>query len=113
MSARARQPDGTPARAESIDDRPLNRDDAERLATLLKVVSDPTRLQILSMIHGSTDAEACVGDLYPGLGLRQPTVSHHLKLMSEAGLLRRDKRGREVWYSIEPHRLPAIADILR
>lgn len=91
----------------------LTRDDAERLAGLLRVVSDPTRLQLLSMLLAAPDAEANVTDLTEPLDLTQPTVSHHLRLMVEAGVLRRERRGKQVWFSIVPERLAAIADILR
>lgn len=91
----------------------MSRGDAERLAGLLRVVSDPTRLQLLSMIVSAPAGEACVSDLTKPLGLRQPTVSHHLRLMAEAGLLQRERRGKQVWFSIVPQRLSAIADILR
>ncbi|MQA81771.1 MAG: metalloregulator ArsR/SmtB family transcription factor [Streptosporangiales bacterium] len=98
---------------QQVSARPLDRDDAERLARLLKVVSDPTRLQLLSMISDSPSGEACVCDLTEPLGLRQPTVSHHLRMMVDAGILQREKRGIWAWYSIAPDRLAAIADILR
>jgi len=91
----------------------LSREQAEDTATLLRVVSDPTRLQLLSLIHHSADERARVADLTRALGLRQPTVSHHLKVMTEAGIVTRDPVGREVWYSIVPVRLHAIADLLR
>ena len=91
----------------------LNRGEAEQLASLLRVVSDPTRLQLLSMIIASPDGEACVTDLHVPLGLTQPTVSHHLRLLVEAGLLSRERRGKQVWFSIVRDRLAAISDILR
>ncbi|MFC7621517.1 ArsR/SmtB family transcription factor [Microlunatus sp. GCM10028923] len=93
--------------------RPLARDAAESLAQTLRVVADPTRLQLLSMIQGSSSQEATVGDLANHLGLRQPTITHHLRLMHEEGLLLREQRGRNVWYSIAPDRRSAIADLLR
>ena len=84
----------------------LSRAQAEDTATVLRVVSDPTRLQILSLIHTSANQRARVTELTVALGLRQPTVSHHLKVMTEP-------IGREVWYHIVPTRLDAIADLLR
>ncbi|MQA02268.1 MAG: metalloregulator ArsR/SmtB family transcription factor [Streptosporangiales bacterium] len=110
MRGAAASQDDTP---QQVSAQPLDRDDAERLARLLKVVSDPTRLQLLSMISDSPTGEACVLDLTEPLGLRQPTVSHHLKMLVEAGILQREKRGSWVWYSIVPDRLTAVADILR
>jgi ArsR family transcriptional regulator len=91
----------------------LSREQAEDTAALLRVVSDPTRLQILSLVHHSEDGRTRVADLTRTLGLRQPTVSHHLKVMNEAGIVSRDPVGREVWYAIVPERLDAIADLLR
>jgi ArsR family transcriptional regulator len=91
----------------------LSRERAERTASVLRVVSDPTRLQILSLIHHSLDQQARTADLTKALGLRQPTVSHHLKVMHEAGVLDRERSGRESWYTIAPEGLSAIADLLR
>lgn len=83
------------------------------MAALLRVVSEPTRLQLVSLIHESPAGSARVADLTRALGLRQPTVSHHLKVMAEAGVVTREPVGREVWYSIVPSRITAIADLLR
>ena len=91
----------------------LSRQRAEDTANLLRVVSDPTRLQLLSLIQYSAGGRARVGDLTTSLGLRQPTVSHHLKIMAEAGIVNREPVGREAWFSIVPERLEAIADLLR
>lgn len=80
---------------------------------MLSVVSNPTRLQILSLIHHSPSGTARVADLTAILELSQPTVSHHMKVMHGAGIVAREPIGREVWYSIVPARLNAIADLLR
>ena len=90
----------------------LDRDSAEVLAKTLRAIADPTRLQLLSMMHGSPEGEATVGDLADRLGLRQPTVSHHLRIMIDDGLLVREQRGRNVWYAVSPDRRSAIADLL-
>jgi ArsR family transcriptional regulator len=92
---------------------PLDREAAEELAKTLRIIADPTRLQLLSMIYGTARQEATVGDLTEQLGLRQPTVTHHLRRMADDGLLDREQRGRHVWYSIAPDRRAAIADLLR
>ena len=92
---------------------PLDRDTAEDLARLLKAVADPARLQLLALLKSSTGGEACVCDLTGPLGLSQPTVSHHLKVLTEAGLLTREKRGTWAWYSLVPGRLDEIAAVLR
>ncbi|HCU48563.1 MAG TPA: transcriptional regulator, partial [Micromonosporaceae bacterium] len=72
---------------------PIERADAERLAGVLKALADPARLRLLSLIQSAPEGEACVCDLTAPLGLSQPTVSHHLRILTEAGLLNRDKRG--------------------
>ena len=102
-----------PTPAGSSASEPLTRPAAEALAKTLRLVADPTRLQLLSMINGSPGQEVTVGELTQHLGLRQPTISHHLRLMYEDGLLDRDQRGRHVWYSIAEDRRDAIADLLR
>ena len=90
---------------------PLTRRDADELATLLKAVADPVRLQLLSIIRTATPQEACVCDLTGAVNLSQPTVSHHLKVLTEAGLLTRERRGSWAWFSLVPQRLADIASI--
>ncbi|WP_328404091.1 metalloregulator ArsR/SmtB family transcription factor [Streptomyces sp. NBC_00390] len=90
----------------------IDREEAERLAVMLKAIADPTRLQLLRLIERAPAGEACVCDLTDCLGLRQPTVSHHLKLMTEAGLLDRERRGTWVWYSVNVEGLRRVRDIL-
>ncbi len=91
---------------------PLDRATAEELARLLKAVADPARLQLLSLIRAQEGCEACVCDLTDAVGLSQPTVSHHLKVLVDAGILTRDKRGPWAWYAIAPNRLAEIAAAL-
>ncbi|MEO3811548.1 metalloregulator ArsR/SmtB family transcription factor [Sphaerisporangium sp. B11E5] len=91
---------------------PISRSHAESLASALKAVADPTRLQLLSMISGSPAGEACVCDLTAPLGLTQPTVSHHLKILVDAGLLTRDRRGKWAWYAIVQERLDVVRGLL-
>ena len=91
----------------------LTREQAERSAALLKAVADPVRLRLLSAIKATDAGEACVCDLTPLVGLAQPTVSHHLKVLVEAGLLEREKRGTWAWFRIVPSRLDDIAAIFR
>ncbi|CAM5686211.1 ArsR/SmtB family transcription factor [Streptomyces chartreusis] len=90
----------------------IDREEAERLAAMLKAIADPTRLQLFRLIERAPRGEACVCDLTQCLGLRQPTVSHHLKLMTEAGLLDRERRGAWVWYSVNPDGLRRLRAIL-
>lgn len=82
--------------------------DAETLANAFKALADPARLKLLSFIAAQPDGEACVCHLTAPVGLSQPTVSHHLKLLNEAGLLDREKRGTWVYYRIAPKRLEAL-----
>lgn len=83
------------------------------MARTLRTIADPTRLQLLSMIIGSPNGEAIVGELAAALGVSQPTVSHHVKIMHDDGLLDRDQRGRQVWYSVAPDRVDEVRDLLR
>ncbi|MCF8524226.1 MAG: metalloregulator ArsR/SmtB family transcription factor [Aquiluna sp.] len=81
------------------------------MATALKAVADPTRLQILAMIAASEDQESCVCNLTEPLDLTQPTISHHLKKLAEAGLIRGERRGTWVWYSLNKERWSQIANL--
>lgn len=91
----------------------LSHADAERLAQSLKAVADPARLRLLSLIAAHDDAEACVCELTEPLGLSQGTVSHHLKVLVDAGILSRDQRGKWAFYRIQDHSLDALGDALR
>lgn len=84
-----------------IQQAPLNGESAELVATLLKAVADPARLRLLSMIGSCEAQEMCACDLTEPLDLSQPTVSHHLKVLTEAGLLTREKRGKWAYYRID------------
>jgi ArsR family transcriptional regulator, arsenate/arsenite/antimonite-responsive transcriptional repressor len=90
---------------------PLDRATAEQLARLLKAVADPARLQLLALIKGSSSGEACVCDLTDPLGLSQPTVSHHLKVLAQAGLVTREQRGTWAYYRHVPERLAELAAV--
>jgi ArsR family transcriptional regulator len=79
---------------------PLPLEQAEELAGLLKAVADPTRLRLLSLVAWSADGETCICDLTGPVGLSQPTVSHHMKVLVEAGLLTREQRGRWAYYRL-------------
>src|SRR6478609_5901057 len=82
--------------------------EAETLATSLKAVADPVRLRLISLVAAHADAEACVCDLTDPVGLSQPTVSHHLKVLVDAGLVTRDKRGVWAYYALVPGALEAV-----
>lgn len=80
----------------------LGEGEAREIASIFKALSDPTRVRLLSLIAGSPGGEACVCDLTEPVGLAQPTVSHHLKTLVDAGLLAREQRGRWAYYAIAP-----------
>lgn len=91
----------------------LTVDAAENLARLFKALGDPTRVRLLSLIAAHTDGEACVCDLTDPVGLSQPTVSHHLKQLVEAGLITREQRGKWAYYRVSETALESLADTLR
>jgi ArsR family transcriptional regulator len=90
----------------------IDADEAERLATALKVIADPTRLRLLSLIQAQPEGEACQCHLTEPLGLSQPTVSHHLRVLREAGLIEREQRGNWAYYRIAPDRLAMLCGVL-
>lgn len=92
---------------------PLTQGEAEQLATTLKALADPARLRLLSIVAAAEGQEACVCDLIEPVGLSQPTVSHHLKVLTDAGFLTRSKRGTWAYYRLVPDALVGIADFLR
>jgi ArsR family transcriptional regulator, arsenate/arsenite/antimonite-responsive transcriptional repressor len=92
--------------------KPINRKSAEALAELLKAVADPTRLQLISLIRDSDQCTACVGDLTEAVGLSQPTVSHHLRVLVDAGILSKEKDGYWTWYTLNMDRLGELAAVL-
>ncbi len=85
---------------------------AERLAAALKALGEPTRLRLVSLIASHQGTEACVCDLTDPVGLSQPTVSHHLKVLVDAGLLEREQRGKWAYYRLVPGVLDALAGML-
>ncbi len=91
----------------------LGPDDAERIARVFKALGDPTRVMLLSLISGSEGGEACICDLTGPVGLSQGTVSHHMKLLADAGLVTREQRGRWAYFSLNDAALGAAADALR
>src|ERR1700757_4877453 len=91
---------------------PIGREEADRVATALKVLAEPARLRLLSLIQAQPGGEACVCHLTEPLGLSQPTVSHHLKVLHDAGLVQRERRGSWVFYRVVPEALAALRDVL-
>jgi len=90
--------------AESV----LGEPEAEELAAAFRVVADPVRLRLLSIIANAPDGEACACELGEPIGRSQPTISHHLGVLTEAGLLTREKRGKWAWYRVVPERLAVL-----
>lgn len=85
---------------------------ADQVAPLLKALADPVRLRLLSLVASHEGGEACVCDLNDAFDLSQPTISHHLKLLHEVGLLDRDKRGVWVYYTVNRSAMTAVTNLL-
>jgi ArsR family transcriptional regulator, arsenate/arsenite/antimonite-responsive transcriptional repressor len=96
----------------TVSEAPLGEDAAGALAKGFAALADPARLRLLSLIAAAEAGEVCACDLVEPLGRSQPTVSHHLKVLFEAGLVDREKRGTWVWYSIRREQLDALRSIL-
>jgi ArsR family transcriptional regulator, arsenate/arsenite/antimonite-responsive transcriptional repressor len=92
--------------------QPITARQAADLARLLKALADPTRLRLVSMVAAHEGGEACVCELTEPLGLTQPTISHHLKILVDAGIFSRDKRGVWAYYAIVPSALDALSAVL-
>lgn len=91
----------------------LDAEQAEHLARMFKALADPTRVRLLSMIAAQPDREACICDLIEPVGLSQPTVSHHMKQLVDAGLVTREQRGRWAFYRVVEERLTSLSSALR
>jgi ArsR family transcriptional regulator, arsenate/arsenite/antimonite-responsive transcriptional repressor len=87
---------------------PMGEEHAAHVAPLLKALADPVRLRLMSMVLSHEGGEACVCDLNDAFDLSQPTISHHLKVLHDAGLLDREKRGVWVYYQAKPEAMQAI-----
>ncbi|MGH8961091.1 MAG: ArsR/SmtB family transcription factor [Jatrophihabitantaceae bacterium] len=118
MSTAVSRPDGSLLIADlasccsPITGTALDATAAERLAGVLRALAEPTRLRLVSLIGAHEDAEACVCDLTEPVALSQPTVSHHLKVLVDAGLLKREQRGKWAYYRLVPGALDALAGML-
>lgn len=97
---------------EPLSERSLSADDAAALAPAFKALGDPVRLQLLSQIASAAGGEVCVCDLTPGFELTGPAISHHLKVLREAGLIEGERRGTWVYYRAVPGKLAALARLL-
>jgi ArsR family transcriptional regulator len=91
---------------------PLDAESAETLATRMKALADPSRLRVLSLIATQPSGELCVCDFTAPLGLSQGTISHHVRVLLDAGLLMREKRGTNVYYRTAPGALASLATLI-
>ncbi len=91
---------------------PLSEGQAGELAAAFAVLADPARLRLLSLLASASAGEACVCELVEPLERSQPTVSHHLKILVDAGLIVGEKRGRWVWYRVVPETLAQLRGVL-
>lgn len=90
---------------------PISAERAAGVVPMLKAIADPTRLRLLSLVLSHEGSEACVCDLLPYFELSQPTVSHHLKVLHESGVLNREKRGTWVYYIARPEAMAALGSL--
>ncbi|NIG66763.1 metalloregulator ArsR/SmtB family transcription factor [Microbacterium sp. K24] len=91
----------------------LTAEEAERVARVFKALGDPTRVRLLSLIAAGAGGEACICDLTEPVGLSQGTVSHHMKLLADAGLVTREQRGKWAYFALNGDAMDAAADALR
>jgi ArsR family transcriptional regulator len=105
-------PAETAACCAPLSAEPLTMEQAEQVAPLLKALADPVRLRLMSLVASQPDGEACVCDLNDAFDLSQPTISHHLKVLHEAGLVDRDKRGVWVYYRARPQALASLGALI-
>lgn len=92
----------------TLSSAPLSEAEAVELAHLLRSIADPVRLQIVSLILASENGEICSCDVPPAVGKSQPTVSHHLKLLVQSGVVQRQQRGKWAWFALTPGQLSAL-----
>ena len=90
----------------------LTQDQAEQIAPLLKALADPVRLRLMSLVASNPDGEVCVCDLNDAFDLTQPTISHHLKVLHDAGLVDREKRGVWAYYRGRPEALTSLSALI-
>jgi ArsR family transcriptional regulator len=96
----------------SVLTAPLAADDAVEVAKGFSALGDPVRLRVLSMLAAAPTGEICVCEFVEPLGKTQGTISHHLKILGEAGLVRGERRGKWVWYSLDRARLDALKEAI-
>jgi ArsR family transcriptional regulator, arsenate/arsenite/antimonite-responsive transcriptional repressor len=106
------EPAVTAACCPPLSAEPLSAEQAEQVAPQLKALADPVRLRLMSLVASHPGGEACVCDLNDAFNLTQPTISHHLKVLHEAGLLDREKRGVWVYYRARIQALASLAALI-
>lgn len=92
---------------------PLSESEAETLAATLRVLADPARLRLVSWLAAQADTSDCVCNFTEALGLSQPTVSHHLRLLKEAGILEREQRGKWAYFTLKRSALDRVAAVFQ
>jgi ArsR family transcriptional regulator len=105
-------PADTAACCSPLSAQPLSAEQAEQVAPLLKALADPVRLRLMSLVASRQGGEACVCDLNEAFDLSQPTISHHMKVLYDAGLVDRDKRGVWVYYRARPEALASLGALI-
>jgi ArsR family transcriptional regulator len=105
-------PNDTVACCPPLSSEPLSREQAEQIAPLLKALADPVRLRLMSLVASHPGGEACVCDLNGLFDLSQPTISHHLKVLHDSGLLDREKRGVWVYYRARTEALASLGALI-
>jgi ArsR family transcriptional regulator, arsenate/arsenite/antimonite-responsive transcriptional repressor len=105
-------PAETAACCAPLSAEPLSMEQAEQVAPLLKALADPVRLRLMSLVASRPGGEACVCDLNEAFDLSQPTISHHMKVLHEAGLVDRDKRGVWVYYRVRTQALASLGALI-
>jgi len=105
-------PAKTAACCSPLTAQPLTTEQAEQVAPLLKALADPVRLRLLSLVASHEGGEACICELNDAFELSQPTISHHMKVLHEAGLVDRDKRGVWVYYKIRSQALASLGTLI-
>ena len=94
------------------DREPISAAAADSLSRTLKAIADPARLRLVSIVAASSEGAVCVCDLTEPVGLSQPTVSHHLRVLVDAGILHREKRGTWAYFSVVPGSLDSLAGLV-
>ena len=102
----------TAACCSPLTSQPLTMEQAGQVAPLLKALADPVRLRLMSLVAAHEGGEACICDLNEAFDLSQPTISHHMKVLHEAGLVDRDKRGVWVYYQVRPQALASLGTLI-